>query len=300
MANKKLDTLVFSIAKNKDEIVRATVDTLNSRESNNPDNKYITQVTHVHKDGENAGKQYFIISDSLKNEKGLDSNLIDINLGLSAEEVQALIAKAQLNNADTNTLQTLITGELAKNPTTGITEERIQELINQSISSKVNEQRVQELIAESVSSKVSETKVSELINESISSKVDEAEVNKLIDKKLLNSNIKVVTVENDGVIDISKGLYFRLDMTQSLTLQLKNEPSSQTQPVYSFLLEVLNGDKYALTWFEGVSWSKSLEPSFTDNSRSLFAFIVTDSIIGINVSKELNIQPRLRKERANG
>lgn len=298
MANKKLDTLVFSIAKNKDEIVRAAVDTLNSRESNNPDNKYITQVTHIHKDGENAGKQYFIISDSLKNEKGLDSNLIDINLGLSTEEVQALIAKAQLNNTDTNALQTLITRELAKNPT-NITEERIQELINQSISSNITEQRVQELIAESVSSKVSEVKVTELINESISSKVDEAEVNKLIDKKLLNSNIKVVTVENDGVIDISKGLYFRLDMQQSLTLQLKNEPSSQTQPVYSFLLEVLNGDKHALTWFEGVSWSKGLLPSFENNRCSLFAFIVTDSIIGINVSKELNIQPRLRKERAN-
>ena len=54
MANKKLDALVFSTAKNKDEIIQDTVNTLNSRENKNPNNKYIAQVTHVYKDGENA------------------------------------------------------------------------------------------------------------------------------------------------------------------------------------------------------------------------------------------------------
>ena len=261
MANKKLDALVFSTAKNKDEIIQDTVSTLNSRENKNPDNKYIAQVTHVYKDGENAGKQYYIVSDALKNEKSLDSNVLDINVGLSVEQIQALIAEAQLNGA--NTLTSLITQELAKNPT-NITEQRVQELISQSISSKVSETRV----------------------------------NELIDNKLLDNSVKVVNVESDGVIDISKGDYFRLNMSQSMTLQLKNEPSSVAQPVYSFLLEILNGDRYALTWFDSISWSKGLLPSFENNRRSLFAFIVTDSIIGINVSKELDTKPRLRKERA--
>ena len=87
MANKKLDALVFSTAKNKDEIIQDTVSTLNSRENKNPDNKYIAQVTHVYKDGENAGKQYYIVSDALKNEKSLDSNVLDINVGLSVEQI---------------------------------------------------------------------------------------------------------------------------------------------------------------------------------------------------------------------
>ena len=265
MANKKLDALVFSTAKNKDEIIQDTVSTLNSRENKNPDNKYIAQVTHVYKDGENAGKQYYIVSDALKNEKSLDSNVLDINVGLSVEQIQALIAEAQLNGANisTDTLTSLITQELAKNPA-NITEQRVQELITQSISSKVSETRV----------------------------------NELIDNKLLENSVKVVNVESDGVIDISKGDYFRLNMSQSMTLQLKNEPSSVAQPVYSFLLEILNGDRYALTWFDSISWSKGLLPSFENNRRSLFAFIVTDSIIGINVSKELDTKPRLRKERA--
>ena len=266
MANKKLDALVFSTAKNKDEIIQDTVSTLNSRENKNPDNKYIAQVTHVYKDGENAGKQYYIVSDALKNEKSLDSNVLDINVGLSVEQIQALIAEGQLNgaNIDQEVLKNLIAQELAKNPTTGITEQRVQELISQSISSKVSETRV----------------------------------NELIDNKLLDNSVKVVNVESDGVIDISKGDYFRLNMSQSMALQLKNEPSSVAQPVYSFLLEILNGDRYALTWFDSISWSKGLLPSFENNRRSLFAFIVTDSIIGINVSKELDTKPRLRKERA--
>ena len=264
MANKKLDALVFSTAKNKDEIIQDTVSTLNSRENKNPENKYIAQVTHVYKDGENAGKQYYIVSDALKNEKSLNSNVLDINVGLSVGQVQALIAQAQLNgaNIDTEAIRNLIVGELAKNPT------------------NITEQKVQELITLSVSSKVSETRV-----------------NELIDSKLLDSSVKVVNVENDGVIDISKGDYFRLNMSQSMTLQLKNEPSSVAQPVYSFLLEILNGDRYALTWFDSISWSKGIAPSFENNRRSLFAFIVTDSIIGINVSKELDTKPHLRKER---
>lgn len=265
MANKKLDALVFSTAKNKDEIIQDTVSTLNSRENKNPENKYIAQVTHVYKDGENAGKQYYIVSDALKNEKNLDSNVLDIGAGLNVEQVQALIAEAQLNgaNIDTEAIRNLIAGELAKNPT-NITEQRVQELISQSVSSKVSETRV----------------------------------NELIDNKLLDNSVKVVNVENDGVIDISKGDYFRLNMSHSVTLQLKNEPSSVAQPVYSFLLEILNGDRYALTWFDSISWSKGITPSFENNRRSLFAFIVTDSIIGINVSKELDTKPRLRKERA--
>ena len=108
----------------------------------------------------------------------------------------------------------------------------------------------------------------------------------------------IIQVADDGIIDISKGSYFRLDMTKSMALQLKNEPSFSAQPVYSFVLEILNGDRYALTWFDGISWSKGLLPSFENNRRSLFAFIVTDSIIGINVSKELDTKPRLRKEKA--
>ena len=266
MANKKLDALVFSTAKNKDEIIQDTVSTLNSRENKNPDNKYIAQVTHVYKDGENAGKQYYIVSDALKNEKSLDSNVLDINVGLSVEQIQALIAEAQLNraNIDQEVLKNLIAQELAKNPTTGITEQRVQELITQSISSKVSETRV----------------------------------NELIDNKLLDNSVKVVNVKSDGVIDISKGDYFRLNMSQSMALQLKNEPSSVAQPVYHFVLEVLNANKYTLTWFNGISWSKGLAPVFKNNARSVFAFIVSDSIVGINIAKELDIKAHTRSLKA--
>lgn len=189
MANKKLDALVFSSTKNKNEIVQATITTLNSKENKNPGNKYLAQVSHIHIDGENAGKQYFVVSDGLKTEKSLNSNLLDINVGLSAEQVQALIAQAQLNgaNIDQEVLKNLIAQELAKNPTTGITEQRVQELITQST---ITEQRVQELITQNSitidDATANATKVfsSQKVEELLTPKLEENQVKTLITEEL--------------------------------------------------------------------------------------------------------------------
>ena len=189
MANKKLDALVFSSTKNKNEIVQATITTLNSKENKNPGNKYLAQVSHIHTDGENAGKQYFVVSDGLKTEKSLSSNLLDINVGLSTEQVQALIAQAQLNgaNIDQEVLKNLIAQELAKNPTTGITEQRVQELITQST---ITEQRVQELIAQSSitidDTTANATKVfsSQKVEELLTPKLEENQVKALITEEI--------------------------------------------------------------------------------------------------------------------
>lgn len=112
--------------------------------------------------------------------------------------------------------------------------------------------------------------------------------------------IKVANVEADGVIDISKGDYFRLNMTRATTLSLINEPKVSKKPIYAFILEVINGDKYALTWFDGVSWGKSIAPDFTANKRNIFSFIVTENnIVGISLAKELTTPSRQRVEVEN-
>lgn len=264
MANKKLDALVFSSTKNKNEIIQATITTLNSKENKNPGNKYLAQVSHIHTDGENAGKQYFVVSDGLKTEKSLNSNLLDINVGLSTEQVQALIAQAQLNgaNIDQETLRNLIAQELAKNPTTGITEQRVQELITQST---ITEQRVQELITQSsitiddttanatkvfssqkveelLTPKLEENQVKALITEEIQKlpqdSINEEQVRNLITEELAKSPGS--SVDKETIKNIVRDILSVNSLKANVTFNGSGSPSSNS----SIVANANNGDTY--------------------------------------------------------
>ena len=264
MANKKLDALVFSSTKNKDEIVQATITTLNSKENKNPGNKYLAQVSHIHTDGENAGKQYFVVSDGLKTEKSLNSNLLDINVGLSTEQVQALIAQAQLNgaNIDQEVLKNLIAQELAKNPTTGITEQRVQELITQST---ITEQRVQELIAQGsitiddttanatkvfssqkveqlLTPKLEENQVKALITEEIQKlpqdSINEEQVRTLITEELAKSPGS--SVDQETIKNIVRDILSVNSLKANVTFNGSGSPASNS----SIVANANNGDTY--------------------------------------------------------
>lgn len=250
MANKKLDALVFSSTKNKDEIVQATITTLNSKENKNPGNKYLAQVSHIHTDGENAGKQYFVVSDGLKTEKGLGSNLLDINVGLNTEQVQALIAQAQLNgaNIDQETLRNLIAQELAKNPTTGITEQRVQELIAQSSitiddttanATKVfSSQKVEELLTP----KLEENQVKALIIEEIQKlpqdSINEEQVRNLITEELAKNPGS--SVDQETIKNIVRDILSVNSLKANVTFNGSGSPASNS----SIVANANNGDTY--------------------------------------------------------
>ena len=250
MANKKLDALVFSSTKNKDEIVQATITTLNSKENKNPGNKYLAQVSHIHTDGENAGKQYFVVSDGLKTEKSLNSNLLDINVGLSTEQVQALIAQAQLNgaNIDQEVLKNLIAQELAKNPTTGITEQRVQELITQSSitiddttanSTKVfSSQKVEQLLTP----KLEENQVKALITEEIQKlpqdSINEEQVRNLITEELAKSPGS--SVDQETIKNIVRDILSVNSLKANVTFNGSGSPASNS----SIVANANNGDTY--------------------------------------------------------
>ena len=250
MANKKLDALVFSSTKNKNEIVQATITTLNSKENKNPGNKYLAQVSHIHTDGENAGKQYFVVSDGLKTEKSLSSNLLDINVGLSTEQVQALIAQAQLNgaNIDQEVLKNLIAQELAKNPTTGITEQRVQELIAQSSitiddttanATKVfSSQKVEELLTP----KLEENQVKALITEEIQKlpqdSINEEQVRNLINEELAKNPGS--SVDQETIKNIVRDILSVNSLKANVTFNGSGSPASNS----SIVANANNGDTY--------------------------------------------------------
>lgn len=106
---------------------------------------------------------------------------------------------------------------------------------------------------------------------------------------------KAVTVVN-GIIDISKGDYFVLDMRTPISLSIINEPSKERSPFYAFILEVINADRYSLTWLPNTIWEKNVAPTFTSSTRSIFSFIVGDGdIVGVRVAQDLNAKGSRRR-----
>ena len=96
MATKLIPTIVFSIATPKNTVVTSTVQQLDAKEAKNTGTLYIAEVNHVYDTGKDAKARYFVISNSIKNNKGLSSNVIDIPT-ISETNVQNMV-NAIINN----------------------------------------------------------------------------------------------------------------------------------------------------------------------------------------------------------
>lgn len=132
------------------------------------------------------------------------------------------------------------------------------------------------------------TQVAQIVDEN---KLDLAEkIKNMASEDVLRAidSSKSVQVVN-GVIDISKGDYFVLDMRTPVSLSITNEPSKEAAPFYSFILEVINADRYSLTWLPNTIWEKNVAPTFNSSTRSIFSFIAGDGdIVGVRVAQDLN------------
>ena len=250
MAIKRIDGLVFNDSIPKDELVADIVKNLNSREKADPGDTYISHTIHMYKTGKDAGRSYYVVSDNIKNANGLESNSLDINVGLSTEQVQALIDQAQLNgaNIDQEVLKNLIAQELAKNPTTGITEQRVQELIAQSSitiddttanATKVfSSQKVEELLTP----KLEENQVKALITEEIQKlpqdSINEEQVRNLINEELAKSPGS--SVDKETIKNIVRDILSVNSLKANVTFNGSGSPASNS----SIVANANNGDTY--------------------------------------------------------
>ena len=87
MAVKKVEVIVTSANSSKTFVIEQMKAKVTSLESTSTD-RYIASVSHVYKTGDNAGSEYYILSDSYRDELGLTTNVLD-----KQESIEQIINK---------------------------------------------------------------------------------------------------------------------------------------------------------------------------------------------------------------
>ncbi|TWO22628.1 hypothetical protein YZ82_01550 [Campylobacter hyointestinalis] len=148
MANKIFDSLVFSPTKSKQEIVTALVAAITKREKADPTNNWIARVSHIYNVGENARASYFVIGDSLKEQKQLSSNLVETPV---AQASNAEIDEARVSQ---------IVDEKLQEQSSTINDERILQIVENEIA---NNQTLSELVRSEVAKNKTSLDISDII-----------------------------------------------------------------------------------------------------------------------------------------
>jgi hypothetical protein len=75
-------------------------------------------------------------------------------------------------------------------------------------------------------------------------------------------------------IDLSAGNYFNKTITGNITFTVSNVPASGT--AQSFILELVNGGAFTVTWFAGLTFPGGTAPTLTASGRDVLAFFTRD------------------------
>ena len=94
-----------------------------------------------------------------------------------------------------------------------------------------------------------------------------------------NLNLPVVTetavaLGTGNSLNLASGSVFSKTITAATTLTLTNTPPSGS--VCSFILEITNGGKFAITWWSGIKWPDNKVPTLTSNGTDNIGFYTTD------------------------
>lgn len=98
-----------------------------------------------------------------------------------------------------------------------------------------------------------------------------------------DKNSKKITSEN-GVIDLSLGRYFVLNLSSAITLSVINPPDEEA---YVYFVELINAGNFVVTWQNGVQWNKDQAPGFEANKVDIIGFLQTDKLRGFRVGKNI-------------
>ena len=163
MANKTFDALVFSPKNSKESIVNSLVTTIASREKADPGNNYIAKVAHVYSEGENAGINYFVFGDSLKEQKGISSNLVEQSSKQSEIDEQKVIdlinentSKIEINDEKLNQIVT----EKLEGKSLEISDEKISKAVEDKLA---DSSMLTNLVKEEVAKNKTSLDVSDII-----------------------------------------------------------------------------------------------------------------------------------------
>ena len=77
-----------------------------------------------------------------------------------------------------------------------------------------------------------------------------------------------------GDIDVASAAVFYKAIVGAITFTVSNVPVAPT--VASFILELLNGGSFTVTWWAGITWANGTEPTLTAAGVDLLGFYTRD------------------------
>jgi hypothetical protein len=106
------------------------------------------------------------------------------------------------------------------------------------------------------------------------SKLDVAEI-RTANIDLLTYTEKYITIGTNGIINLSLGTVFTHTHGGSMSsFTLSNVPTTGTS---GFILILVNGGAYPLTWWSGLVWPAATPPTLTAAGTDIFTFTTPDS-----------------------
>lgn len=88
-------------------------------------------------------------------------------------------------------------------------------------------------------------------------------------------------------LDLSRGNYFTLAASGSITLSLSNAPSDG---IVAFVLDITSSGSVTVNLWGGIVWAGGAVPSLTENGRDVFGFILApggNSGVGVVMAKDV-------------
>ena len=92
---------------------------------------------------------------------------------------------------------------------------------------------------------------------------------------IIGTKEKKVSLGASNNIDLAEGNLFIKNVTSNITFTLSNI-SAENDIVHTFILEIVNGGNYTITWFNNIKWDNGTAPTLSTNGTDILSFYTHD------------------------
>ena len=93
---------------------------------------------------------------------------------------------------------------------------------------------------------------------------------------IIGTKEKKVSLGASNNIDLAEGNLFIKNVTGNITFTLSNI-SAGNDIVHTFILEIVNGGNYTITWFNNIKWYNGTAPTLSTAGTDILSFYTHDS-----------------------
>ena len=92
---------------------------------------------------------------------------------------------------------------------------------------------------------------------------------------IIGTKEKKVSLGASNNIDLAEGNLFIKNVTGNITFTLSNI-SAGNDIVHTFILEIVNGGNYTITWFNNIKWYNGTAPTLSTAGTDILSFYTHD------------------------